>query len=681
MNTGQMTDNFKDAWVCLLQTKETQLRISMLDQGYSAVDRGIHAGGAFSALIPLVALYYGGYISYDAKQPAKEDLDVFILSKGHAIAALASVYADLGYFAASVLENSRSCDSLLNGHPGPILPGVHVSTGPLGQGIGVAQGFAMAGRGKFDVFSLTGDGEMQEGIAWEPVLYAKHAGLENFCVMVDCNNGQLDKSDELIYPSNRTIAKQFKAFGWNVFEADARSTEGVLYALDEFKYGRRNGKPTAVMCLSQKGEGGFSNYFNQHKITLSEDVYVSERSLQKDELKRREGRLSAMYGCLGADEKKLLSDIARGMNIALSEADVRYEPVEAVCVRAPKRDKTIKYEKDSIPSLKKGEQVVCMDVVRECMKVFARDERVVSIDSDLASTSGLMAGIGHVDKRRGINVGIAEANMMNIAEAYAVSGYNVWTSTFCPFFNWQVMRRIAVGQQERMEDIESRSGWLNEGHGLDITFLATASNLDTVTNGATHMGNDDLMVFDTVPGLRIIDVSCPQQLISVMKWIIEGNKGLVYVRIMRAGSAVLYDDDFDFQIGKGRSLTEEGGIALISSGRGVHECLGAYDILRGEGTRVQVIDMPSFDGELSAEMLQQGKKLLFVEQNNGYLARRFYEYAAHNKLPLPPGQVYALNLLDESGRPRFIHSGTYQELAKQYGLDAQSIAVKCAEIG
>ena len=678
MDTRQMTGNFKDAWVCLLQTKETQLRISMLEQGYSAVDRGIHAGGAFSALIPLVALYYGGYISFDAKRPTKEDLDVFILSKGHAVAALASIYADLGYFAASILENSRSCDSLLNGHPGPILPGVPVSTGPLGQGIGVAQGFAMEGRGKFDVFSLTGDGEMQEGIAWEPVLYARHAGLENLCVMVDCNNGQLDRSDELLYPSNRALAKQFKAFGWNVFEVDARSPEGILQALDEFKYGRRNGRPTAIMCLSRKGEGSFSNCFNQHKITLSEGVYISERALQKNELKRREERLSAMYGRLDAGPQKLLGDIARGMNIALSETGIGYEQAEAVCARAPKRDKTIKYEEDTLPKFKKGGQAVCLDVVRECMKVFAKDERVVSIDSDLSSTSGLVAGIGYVDKHRGINVGVAEANMMNIAEAYAVLGYNVWTSTFCPFFNWQVMRRIAVGQQERMEDIESRSGWLNEGHGLDITFLATASNMDTVTNGATHMGNDDLMVFDTVSGLSIIDISCPQQLVGVMKWIMEGNKGLMYVRMMRAGSAVLYDDDFGFQIGKGYSLTEEGSIVLISSGRGVHECLGAHDILRGEGTSAQVIDMPSFDGGLLAEMLKQGKKLLFAEQNNGYLARRFYEYAAFSKLPLPPGQVYVSNLLDKSGRPQFIHSGTYPELTKRYGLDAKSIAAKCA---
>lgn len=58
------------------------------------------------------------------------------------------------------------------------------------------------------------------------------------------------------------------------------------------------------------------------------------------------------------------------------------------------------------------------------MKVFARDSRVVSIDADLASTSGLESGVGYVDMGRALNVGIAEPNMMGIGEAHAAMGYN-----------------------------------------------------------------------------------------------------------------------------------------------------------------------------------------------------------------------------------------------------------------
>ena len=47
------------------------------------------------------------------------------------------------------------------------------------------------------------------------------------------------------------------------------------------------------------------------------------------------------------------------------------------------------------------------------------------------------------------------------------------------------------------------------------------------------MGNDDITMFDAIAHLRIIDVSCPRQLLAVMQWIMEGNRGLVYVRVMR----------------------------------------------------------------------------------------------------------------------------------------------------
>src|ERR1051326_6900845 len=124
----------------LLAVKDSDVRILTLEQCRDAVDKGLHAGGAFSATIPLVALFYGGFIDIDIADPTRRGQDLFTLSKGHAVAALASIYAELGYFPRDVLRNSRSYESILNGHPGPVLPGIHIATGPMGQGFGVAQG-------------------------------------------------------------------------------------------------------------------------------------------------------------------------------------------------------------------------------------------------------------------------------------------------------------------------------------------------------------------------------------------------------------------------------------------------------------------------------------------------------------------------------------------------------------
>jgi transketolase len=205
--------------------------------------------------------------------------------------------------------------------------------------------------------------------------------------------------------------------------------------------------------------------------------------------------------------------------------------------------------------------------------------------------------------------------MMALGEAFAVLGYNTWTSTFCPFWDWKVMRRIAVGYQERLESIESPGGWLSEGHGLDLTMLATASNFETRTNGATHMANDDALIFDAIAHLKIIDVSCPRQLLSIMQWIMEGNRGLLYLRVMRTPSAVLYDSGYAFQFAQGRILREGDRAVIVSSGRGVHEALAAADLCPG----IAVVDMPSIDEELLLQLYDSRRLIVFAEQNNGYI--------------------------------------------------------------
>src|SRR5947209_6068274 len=101
----------------LLAVKDSDIRLLTLEQCRDAVDKGLHAGGAFSATIPLVTLYYGGFIDIDVANPTRRGQDLFVLSKGHAVAAMASIYAEFGYFHRSVLCNSRSYASILNGHP------------------------------------------------------------------------------------------------------------------------------------------------------------------------------------------------------------------------------------------------------------------------------------------------------------------------------------------------------------------------------------------------------------------------------------------------------------------------------------------------------------------------------------------------------------------------------------
>jgi transketolase len=347
--------------------------------------------------------------------------------------------------------------------------------------------------------------------------------------------------------------------------------------------------------------------------------------------------------------------------------------------RAPVRQKRITYDATRLPTLDPGASYAASDIVTAAMKVFAIDPSVISIDADLATTSGLEGGVAAVDQRRALNVGVAEANMMGLGEAFAALGHQTWISTFCPFFDWKVMRRIAVGHQERLETIASRHGWLSEGHGLDLTMLATAANFETRTNGATHMGNDDCTIFDGMAHLTIIDVSCPQQMMALMRWVMEGNRGLLYVRVMRTPSAVLYDAGYRFELSRGYVLRESGDdlAVIVSSGRGVHEALAASTACHRQGLSVGVVDMPSIDDGLLIGLLGSGKLVCLAEQNNGYILQnamrivhRSRSAAAREGLD----RVLAINTLGPDGRPRFIHSGTYEELVEAFGLTPAGIA-------
>ena len=667
----------KEGIIKLLKIKDSYIRMMILKQADKAVDRGVHIGGALSSVIPLVSLFYGGIINIDIGNPTRPGQDMFVLSKGHAVASMAAIYADIGYFDRSVLVNSRSVKSILNGHPGPILPGVHVSTGPLGQGIGVAQGFALRGKGSpaHDAYCMVGDGELQEGIVWEALMYSAAKKLDNLCVLVDCNQGQLDDPYKLVIPMG-DLASKFEAFGWKVYDTDSTEYWPVLDALYDFKYGGRDGRPTAVLCNSTKGFGGFSEFMKKHKVEISADMYAQELEQHVARLDSRTAEFAGYFEALEATEiKELVAAFSKGINIELEIkeskiAAVRNHEGTVKTKPAPARDKRIAYAEEELPVLDRSKQYDSSGVIEKVMRVFARDRRIVSIDSDLASTSGLEAGVSFVDSGRALNVGIAEANMLDIGEAYAALGCNVWVSTFCPFFDWKVLRRIAVGYQERLEAMESGL-WLSEGHGLDMTFVATAPNLETKTNGATHMGNDDITVFSGIAHLKIIDVSCPQQLIGIMKWIAEGNRGLVYLRIMRSSSNVLYAPDDSFEYGKGHMLRQSGldGFVIISSGRGVHEALTASDRLRESGIYAGVADMPSIDEKLLLELYHSGRTLIFAEQNNGYIWSQFKSLIFEKGLG--GGERFvAVNALDAEGKPQFIHSGTYGELTEKLGLGA-----------
>ena len=113
-----------------------------------------------------MTLYYGEILHFDARNPACEKRDRFILSKGHSCVALYAVLADLGFFPVAELKTFCQDGSRLGGHPDRNMPGIEADTGSLGHGLGIAAGLALSV--KLDekdnlTIALLGDGECYEG--------------------------------------------------------------------------------------------------------------------------------------------------------------------------------------------------------------------------------------------------------------------------------------------------------------------------------------------------------------------------------------------------------------------------------------------------------------------------------------------------------------------------------------
>jgi transketolase C-terminal domain/subunit len=190
------------------------------------------------------------------------------------------------------------------------------------------------------------------------------------------------------------------------------------------------------------------------------------------------------------------------------------------------------------------------------------------------------------------------------------------------------------------------------------------------------MSNDDICFIGSLAHVKIIDVCCPRQFLSVARWIAGGGRGLVYLRVMRNASPALYPEDYEFEYGKAQLVRREkdARIVIVSSGHGVIEALRAAELLSGDGIPVSVADMPSYDGAFLRDAVRDGQSILFAEQNNGALYDRWCRDIVRHGISLKVAQITAMNTRDADDNLRFIQSGTYDQIAEALDLSAPRIA-------
>jgi transketolase len=237
---------------------------------------GGHAGGSSSAADILAALYFHR-LQVRPNEPDWPERDRFVLSKGHANAALGAVLAQAGFIDDAVLDRFYGFESPFGMHPDIKVAGVEMCTGALGHGLAVAMGMALGARIQkkaFHTFVMIGDGELHEGSNWEAAMGAAHYRLASLTAIVDANKiSQSGRVADII--GVEPLADKWRAFGWEVREIDGHDMGQVVDALDAVPF--HSDRPSALIAHTVKGKG----------VSFAEDTYLWHSNNVDDDIYSR----------------------------------------------------------------------------------------------------------------------------------------------------------------------------------------------------------------------------------------------------------------------------------------------------------------------------------------------------------------------------------------------------------
>ena len=220
-----------------------------------AKNGGCFIGSAFSC-IDILAYLYSNIFDIEKIKNRKKDRDILILSKGHAVAALYGVLAQVGIISKDRLENYLTIKDDLYWHPNPNIPGIEFHTGSMGHGLSIGIGMAFASKlNKINtkIFVILGDGELNEGSVWESVLIANAYRLDNLVVIIDRNFRQANLKTEELIPLE-SLQEKFSAFGWETLLCDGHAIDEIQKTFEQISKTVLD-KPSVIIANTVRGNG------------------------------------------------------------------------------------------------------------------------------------------------------------------------------------------------------------------------------------------------------------------------------------------------------------------------------------------------------------------------------------------------------------------------------------------
>lgn len=241
-----------------------------------------HIGSSLSIADLLTVLYLSN-LNVNPKKSTNPSRDRFILSKGHAAAALFCVLQKKGFISVTDLATFCADGGKLGSHPVYDLEiGVELSTGSLGHGLSVGTGMALGLRNKNKknnprVFVLISDAEINEGSVWEAIMFAGHHKLDNLVVILDDNNYQaFGKAKDVI--NMQPLSEKWENFGWSTKIIDGHNIQEIFNTFNKLPF--KKNKPSVIIAKTKtaKGISLFENKQEAHYMPLNKLQY--EKAIQ-----------------------------------------------------------------------------------------------------------------------------------------------------------------------------------------------------------------------------------------------------------------------------------------------------------------------------------------------------------------------------------------------------------------
>ena len=565
-----------------------------------------HPGTAM-ALAPLAHVLFTRLLRYDAADPDWPDRDRFVLSNGHAsILQYAMLYLTGFGLELEDLRQFRQFGSRTPGHPEVHhLPGIEVTTGPLGQGFAQSVGLAIAerflrhkfGPEMFDhhVFVFCGDGDLMEGVSHEAASLAGHLGLGRLVYVFDDNHITIDGPTEL--STNDDAKRRFKSYGWQVIHLGE-----VANDLDVLEAGLRDGmaeaeRPSLLILRSHIG------WPSPHKTDTKE---AHGDPLGVEEIRETK----ALLGLPPDEEFYVPDDVLeyyraagrrqRDERQAWEERLGLLSDDERAIYEACKAGNGLKGWQEKLPVFEAGKMLATRKSINQCVNATAGDiPGLVTGAADLTGNTGVKLDSGTLQSREfpggnQIHFGIREFAMASAMNGMAL--HNGVLPVGGTFFVFSDYARPAI-----------RLGAMSEAHAV---FFFTHDSIGLGQDGPTHQPIEQLASLRAMPQLRLIRPADGNECAAAWAVAVESD-GLTALILTRQDVPVLEGTAELAREGLRRGAYvlaggdgEDADIVLIGTGSEVQHCIGARAILAKDGIAARVVSFPSWD--------------LFAAEDSGY---------------------------------------------------------------